>query len=78
MLRSGKPAVVVVTEVFVNLAQTAARARGVDPIPMLVLPHPMEGRSPDEIDRIAERRFDEAMALIVGHEMNTDGRRMDE
>ncbi len=56
-----------VTEVFVNLAQTAARARGVDPIPMLVLPHPMEGRPPDEIDRIAEARFDEAMALIVDH-----------
>ena len=58
---------VVVTEVFVNLAQTAARARGVDPIPMLVLPHPMEGRSAEEIDRIAEQRFAEAMALIAGH-----------
>ena len=57
----------VVTEVFVNLAQTAARARGVDPIPMLVLPHPMEGRAPDEIDRIAEARFDEVLALICDH-----------
>jgi hypothetical protein len=67
VLRSGKPAAVVVTEVFVNLAQTAARARGVDPIPMLVLPHPMEGRTADEIDRIAEARFDEVMALIADH-----------
>lgn len=67
MLRSGLPAVVVVTEVFVNLAQTAARARGVDPIPMLVLPHPMEGRSEAEIERIAGQRFAEAMALIVDH-----------
>ncbi|MBX3023826.1 hypothetical protein KF840_02850 [bacterium] len=65
MLRAGKPAAVVVTEVFVNLAQTAARARGVDPIPMLVLPHPMEGRAPAEIDRIAEERFAAAMRLIV-------------
>jgi hypothetical protein len=56
---------VVVTEVFVNLAQTAARARGVDPIPMLVLPHPMEGRALAEIDRIAEARFDEVMALVA-------------
>jgi len=56
----------VVTEVFVNLAQTAARARGVDPLPMLVLPHPMEGRTPEEIDRIADERFDAAMALIIG------------
>ena len=55
----------VVTEVFVNLAQTAARARGVDPIPLLVLPHPMEGRPADEIDRLAEQRFAAAMALIL-------------
>lgn len=64
MLRAGKPAAVVVTEVFANLARTAARARGVDPIPMLVLPHPMETRSVAEIDRIAEDRFAEAVALI--------------
>ncbi|MFN8640286.1 MAG: hypothetical protein U0802_00965 [Candidatus Binatia bacterium] len=55
----------VVTEVFVNLAQTAARARGVDPLPMLVLPHPMEGRTAAEIDRIAEACFDAAMGLVV-------------
>lgn len=65
MLRAGKPAAVVVTEVFVNLAQTAARARGVDPLPMLVLPHPMEGRGADEIDRIADQHFDAAMALLL-------------
>jgi hypothetical protein len=59
---------VVVTEVFVNLAQTAARARGVDPMPMLVLPHPMEGRPPEEIDRIADEHFAAAMDLIVSHE----------
>jgi hypothetical protein len=64
VLRGGKPAAVVVTEVFANLARTAAAARGVDPIPMLVLPHPMETRSAQEIDRIAEQRFDEAIALI--------------
>ena len=65
MLRAGKPAVVVVTEVFANLARTAARARGIDPIPMLVLPHPMENRPPDEIDRICDERFDEAIALLA-------------
>ena len=62
----------VVTSVFANLAQTAARARGIDPMPMLVLPHPMEGRSPEEIDRIAEQVFDEAIALLVD---NTDEHR---
>ena len=65
MLRLGKPAAVVVTEVFAKLAEGAARARGVDPITMLVLPHPMEGRSPEEIDRIAAQVFGQAMALLA-------------
>lgn len=64
MLRAGKPAVVVVTEVFANLARTAAAARGIDPIPMLVLPHPMENRPAAEIDRIADDRFAELVALL--------------
>jgi hypothetical protein len=64
VLQAGKPAVVVVTEVFANLARIAACARGIDPIPLLVLPHPMETRTPAEIDRIAEERFADAIRLI--------------
>ncbi len=64
MLRAGKPGAVVVTEVFAGLAQTAARARGVDPLPLLALPHPMEGRAPDAIDRIAAAHFADVMALL--------------
>jgi hypothetical protein len=55
----------VVTEVFANLARTAARARGCHDVPLLVLPHPMEGRTPDEIERIAHARFDELIRLIA-------------
>ena len=65
MLGAGKPAAVVVTEVFANLARTAAEARGIAPIPMLVLPHPMEARPGEEIDRIAEERFADAVALVA-------------
>jgi uncharacterized ferredoxin-like protein len=68
VLRAGKPAVVVVTVVFAYLARTAARARGIDPIPMLVLPHPMETRSAEEIDRIAEERFEEMIEHLVSGE----------
>ena len=65
----------VVTQVFVNLAETAARARGVDPIPLLVLPHPMEGRGAEEIDRIAEAHFAAAMALVIdGRKTKDEGR----
>jgi len=59
------PAVVVVTEVFANLAQTAARARGFTTLRTLVLPHPMETRSEEEIDRIALERLDELSQLLT-------------
>ena len=53
-----------VTEVFANLAATAARARGMAHLRTLVLPHPMETRSADDIRRIALERFDEIAALL--------------
>ncbi len=50
---------VVVTEVFANLARTAVRARGLADLRMLVLPHPMETRSREEIQRIVLDRMDD-------------------
>ncbi|HUI27032.1 MAG TPA: hypothetical protein VL403_13185 [Candidatus Kryptonia bacterium] len=59
------PAVVVVTEVFANLAQTAARARGYDRLATLVLPHPMETRGREEVRRIATERAAELLKLLT-------------
>jgi len=59
------PAVVVVTEVFANLAQTAARARGYEHLEMLVLPHPMETRSRNEVIRIADARAEELLRSLI-------------
>jgi hypothetical protein len=74
VLRGGKPAVAVVTEAFANLAATAAAARGVAPLPVLVLPHPMETHPAEEIDRIAEERFEEMIRhLIAGEDPGRDG-----
>lgn len=56
---------VVVTEVFANLAQTAARARGYNHLAALVLPHPMETRSVEEIRRIASDRSNELLSLLT-------------
>jgi len=55
----------VVTEVFVNLAGTAARARGFGDLRRLVLPHPMENRPTQEIIEIARERFDEIVRLLT-------------
>jgi len=57
--------VVVVTEVFANLARTAARARGMADLRMLVLPHPMETRDVEEIDRITLDSLDILRALLT-------------
>jgi hypothetical protein len=59
------PAVVVVTEVFENLARTAARAQGYPDLRLLVLPHPMETRPDAEVRAIAAARFRELIALLA-------------
>ena len=59
------PAVVVVTEVFANLARTAARAQGYPDLRMLVLPHPMESRPETEVRAIARARFRDLMQLLA-------------
>ena len=55
----------VVTEVFANLARTAARAHGYPEMRMLVLPHPMEGRPEAEVRKIARERFAELAAALA-------------
>ncbi len=56
---------VAVTEVFANLARTAARAHGYADMRMLVLPHPMESKPEAEVHAIARARFDEIVALLA-------------
>ena len=62
---AGVPAVVVVTEVFENLARTAARAQGYPDLRTLVLPHPMESRPEADVRAIARARFRDLMALLI-------------
>ena len=69
----GVPAVVAVTEVFANLARTAARAHGYPDIRMLVLPHPMESKPEAEVRAIARARFDEIVAMLAESRGQTSG-----
>ena len=54
----------IVTEQFVVLAQTAARALGYDTLPLVIVPHPFETLPHDEVRRIAEEKFDEIVGKI--------------
>ena len=56
---------VAVTEVFANLARTAARAHGYPCMRMLVLPHPMESKPEAEVRAIARARLDEVVGLLA-------------
>jgi hypothetical protein len=46
-----------VTEVFENLARTAASAKGFRDLRVHVLPHPMEARPEGEVRAIVRARF---------------------
>ena len=48
---------VVVTEVFENLARTAAAAKGFRDLRVHVLPHPMESRPEAQVRAIARAQF---------------------
>jgi len=56
---------VVVTEVFANLARSAANARGFAALRTLVLPHPMETRPVPEITALADRYAAELRRLLT-------------
>lgn len=55
---------VVVTAVFDNLAQTAARAHGYPSMRTFVLPHPMEPLPEDAVRALARERFAALMRLV--------------
>ena len=50
---------------FANLASTAARARGMASLRMLVLPHPMETRSENEIEAMARAKAEEIVRVLT-------------
>jgi hypothetical protein len=57
--------VVVVTEVFVNLARTAARAHGYPEMRLVALPHPLESRPEAEVRAIARARLRHLLAPLA-------------
>jgi hypothetical protein len=63
---AGIPAIAVVTEVFENLARTAARARGFHDLRLHVLPHPMESRPEEAVRAIVRRRFAALVGALAG------------
>ena len=56
---------VVVTEVFVNLAHSAARAHGLPDMRLVALPHPLESRAEADVRAIARARMRDLLAPLA-------------
>ncbi len=62
---------VVVTEVFENLARTAGATKGFRDLRVHVLPHPMESRPAAEVRTIARARFRDIVRLLASERSPT-------
>jgi len=54
-----------VTEVFVNLARTAARAHGYPEMRLVAFPHPLESRPEAEVRAMARARLRDLLAPLA-------------
>lgn len=61
---AGKPAAVAVTEEFATHARNMAVHLGHPDLKLLVLPHPLEARPPDELRQIAADRYPDFLDLL--------------
>lgn len=60
----GIPGVFVATTEFIDGAEHQARALGADPAAVYV-EHPIQDRTDDEMDAIADRAFEQVVAALV-------------
>jgi hypothetical protein len=55
----------VVTEKFVSLAKASAKSYGYPDLPLLIVPHPFETLDRAVLERIAEEKVEECIALVT-------------
>jgi len=59
------PAVAVVTEEFVGLAQACAKSLGYPDLKLVAVPHPLETKTHEEIQRIAVEKLQEIVGKLT-------------
>lgn len=60
----GLPGVNVITTQFVDAAAAQSEALGFEPA-LVVVPHPIQNRTTDELHRLADEAFERILAAIV-------------
>lgn len=61
---AGARAIAVVTEEFLPHARSISKHLGSPDLPIFVLPHPLEGRSADELDAIADKYYPQIIERV--------------
>ncbi|MEK7874136.1 MAG: hypothetical protein AAB502_09810 [Chloroflexota bacterium] len=64
----GIPAVALVTERFVSLAQHVARGQGMPNLPLIVLPPQVDFMTPSELQPVADKAFEEVVGKLTAPE----------
>ena len=65
MHKRGLPSVTLVTERFLPLARSVARAQGIPDLPLVVLPKDVDTLPPEQLRQVATRAFREVAALVL-------------
>jgi len=63
----GIPGVSVVTTGFTDAVETQSKALGFDPA-ILYVPHPIQNRTADELNKIADAAAEQALRLLIAAE----------
>lgn len=66
--REGVPTVLITTTAFEPLAMNQARFAGAERVRLVVLPHPFDTLTPDEVVARADATLDEVVALLLGND----------
>ena len=65
MEKRGKPSVNFATTFFLPLAKASARGAGMPDLPIIEVPHPLEGKPREEVQKVADTKMEDAVKAVT-------------
>jgi len=74
MEKRGIPTVTICSDMFVRLAKILSASKGLSSLPLVVIPHPLGGITPQEVGGKADKAVDGVVRLLTeSHEKLVGG-----